>query len=261
MLNNYDITAEFRTELGVQRRTNEDSNGFLNPVDRETRARKGVLAIVADGMGGQTGGETASRLAVETVGRAYYTGSKNESAALVEAMLAANLRIYTAARLDARLYGMGTTCTALLICDDRAHVAHVGDSRLYLVRDDKIHLMSEDHSLVMNLYQQGLISLEGARRHAERHVILRALGTRPAVEVETWSKPFPVRAGDLFILCSDGLSDCVADEEIRAAVLANEPASACNYLIELARQRGGRDDVTVGVVSVRARSALFPRGQ
>ena len=251
----YEVIGEFRTDVGCQRRTNEDSNSFLKPKDRETRARKGILAIVADGMGGHAGGKMASRLAVETIGRAYYAGAKNESTALVDAMQAANQRIYTTARLDERFAGMGTTCTALLICDDRAHVAHVGDSRLYLIREREIYLMSEDHSVVMNLYRQGLVSLESVRCHHERNVILRALGSRPKVEVTTWSKPFPVCAGDRFILCSDGLSDLVTDDEICAAALTDKPASACESLVELARERGGSDNITVGLVSIQPRPA------
>jgi protein phosphatase len=150
---------------------------------------------------------------------------------------------------------MGTTCTALVLQNGTAISAHVGDSRLYLVRDGSIYLMTEDHSAVMEMVKAGLITLEQARYHPEKNVILRAIGSHSKVEVTTWDEPFPVRAGDRFLLCSDGLYDLVSDEEIKRIVMLSAPQTACENLIALAKERGGHDNITVGIVGLK------PEGQ
>jgi protein phosphatase len=147
---------------------------------------------------------------------------------------------------------MGTTCTALVLQNGTAISAHVGDSRLYLVREGGIYLMTEDHSAVMEMVKAGLITIEQARHHPEKNVILRAMGSHPDVEVTTWQEPFPVRAGDSFLLCSDGLYDLVENDEIKRAVEAAEPRAACESLIALAKERGGHDNISVGIVSLLA---------
>jgi PPM family protein phosphatase len=201
-------------------------------------------------MGGHAAGEVASRLAVEVVARVYYDHAGEPQPALSEALVAANHAIYAAARRDASLHGMGTTCTALALRQGAAFLAHVGDSRLYLVRGGEIYQLSEDHSAVAEMLRRGLLSAQEAREHAERNVILRALGTHAEVNVTTWEQGFPVRAGDCFLLCSDGLSDLVADEEIRHAVESAEAAQSCARLIALARERGGHDNITVALLSL-----------
>jgi protein phosphatase len=120
------------------------------------------------------------------------------------------------------------------------------------VRDNAIYLMTEDHSVVMQMLRQGLLTQEQARQHADKHMLLRALGTHSQVAVSTWGQPFPVKAHDQFILCTDGLCDMVQDEEIKAVVRAAEPAMACEQLIALAKSRGGYDNITVGVLSIQA---------
>ena len=193
----------------------------------------------------------ASNLAVDCISRVYYDNPRDPPFALVEAFHEANRQIFETAQADEGLRGMGTTCTALVLQDGSALAAHVGDSRLYLVRDQQIYLMTEDHSAVMEMVKRGLISPEAARRHPDKNVILRALGSQPEVEVSTWEQRFPVREGDAFLLCSDGLYDLVEDAEIKDAVLSTTPLSACEDLIALAKQRGGHDNVTVGIISLR----------
>jgi protein phosphatase len=244
----YDIVATVRSDAGCHREVNED-HCLYRPPNGDGR---GALAIVADGMGGHAAGEVASRMAVEVVKRIYYDYD-DASVALEKAFREANRAIYRAARSDGRLNGMGTTCTALALRNGLAYCAHVGDSRLYLARGGEIYLMSEDHSAVMELVRRGMLSREAARNHADRNIILRALGTRPEADVTIWQEPFPVRAGDCFVLCSDGLSDQVADEEIKRIVLSSEPDAACEQLIALAKERGGHDNITVGVLKVAAR--------
>jgi PPM family protein phosphatase len=248
----FSIEACFLSDAGCLRATNQDCGQLIEPIDTHRLRTKGHLAIVADGLGGHAGGETASRLAVETISRAYYefdnASLDDPHAALQQAFLAANRVIHQRARTELQLYGMGTTCTALALCGQRAYCAHVGDSRLYLMRGSEIYLMSEDHSAVMDLVRRGLLRREAARHHADRNVLLRALGTRSEVTVTSWQKPFPVRAGDVFLLCSDGLYELVDDTEIMNAAAETTPSAACAALIALAKERGGHDNITVGVV-------------
>jgi serine/threonine protein phosphatase PrpC len=247
----YTVVASLLTDVGCHRTTNEDSLRYIKPSDADLLAKKGVLAIVADGMGGHSAGEVASNIAVQVISRVYYESAGDAPASLAAAFRAANREIYDTSHRDTALKGMGTTCTALVLQNGLAFSAHVGDSRLYLVRDEAIYLMSEDHSAVMELVRQGILSLEQARHHADKNVILRALGTAPEVSVSSWGQPFPVRAGDRFVLCSDGLYDLVRDEEIRRAVVSLEPHRACARLVALAKARGGYDNIAVGLLSLQ----------
>jgi protein phosphatase len=243
-----EITIAMLTDIGCRRRVNEDACHYVQPADPETLARRGTLAIVADGMGGYAGGEIASRLAVEVISRAYYDSVEAAPAALAAAFRRASREIYRTAMKDRRLRGMGTTCTALVILNGQAFCAHVGDSRLYLIRDGEIYLMTEDHSAVREMVRRGLISAAAARHHEDRNIILRALGTHPEVKIMLWDKPFQARPADQFVLCSDGLSSLVEDEEIRRAAIPAEPGAACANLIALAKERGGHDNITVGLI-------------
>lgn len=247
---NYEIVASLKTDAGCHREVNEDCIRFVHRGDPASVTNKGSLALVADGMGGHSAGEVASKMAVSVISRAYYEHAENPQSALKSAFLQANREIYEASLKDESLRGMGTTCTALVLNDGFAFTAHVGDSRLYLVRDAEIYAMTEDHSEVMEMVKHGLISLEEARHHPDKNVILRALGSHAGVEVSTWDEPFPVRAGDRFLLCSDGLYDLVEDEEIKRASLGGEPQAACESLVALARERGGYDNISVGIVSL-----------
>ena len=119
---------------------------------------------------------------------------------------------------------------------------------MYLIRDHQIYLMSEDHSAVMEMVRRGAMSLTDARQHEDKNIILRALGPQPTVQVSTWKMPFPMRDGDQFVLCSDGLYDLVRDDEIKQTVITLTPPEACEQLIALANERGGHDNITVGVI-------------
>lgn len=246
---NYAIVASLKTDAGCHREVNEDRIRFVHRGNPTGVANKGSLALVADGMGGHSAGEVASEMAVSVISRVYYEHAENSQSALKSAFLEANREIYEASLKDESLRGMGTTCTALVLNDGFAFTAHVGDSRLYLVREAEIYAMTEDHSEVMEMVKHGLISLEEARHHPDKNVILRALGSHADVEVSTW-EPFPVRAGDRFLLCSDGLYDLVEDDEMKQASLASEPQAACESLVALARERGGYDNISVGIVSL-----------
>jgi len=255
----YEIVVSMQSDVGCVREINEDSGRYTQPDEEQAAGGKGLLVLVADGMGGHSAGEVASKMAVELISRVYYEEKTDARHALEAGFHAANKAINDWSANDERVSGMGTTCTALVLRDGLAIAAHVGDSRLYLIRNGQIYLMTEDHSAVMEMVKQGLISLNEARHHPEKNVILRALGSHPEVEVTIWDTPLPVRAGDMFLLCSDGLYDLVEDEEIKQLSVASAPFAACENLIALAKQRGGHDNITVAIVRLEAIGAVDAR--
>ncbi len=244
--------ASVVTDAGARRKSNEDCGRVVSPQEPEELARKGVLVIVADGMGGHEGGEVASELAVRMVAEGYASAETDPQAALVQAFQAANSEIYHLARRHRQLAGMGTTCTAVAVVNGMAYSAHVGDSRAYLVRADRIYRMTEDHSVTMALVREGLLTLKEARDHDQRNVILRAMGTHPELEVATWDAPFALRPGDRLVLCSDGLHDSLTDPEIGAIAGSREPYEACSQMLKLALERVCKDNVTVAVLRTYA---------
>ena len=244
------VSTGSTTDIGCVRQLNEDCCSVVQPSDPAILDEKGVLIVVADGMGGCQAGEVASRVAVEMVAHAYYVCEDEPSAALSYAFHEANRQIHKLSRSYGEFRGMGTTCTAIAIHGRVAHSAHVGDSRLYLVRSNSIYQMTEDHSVVKELVKRGELTPDAARRHPDRNLILRALGSRATVEVATWDQPLPVRSGDCFVLCSDGLHNAVTDDEICLAVQSGETDAACESLIATARSRGGHDNITVAIARV-----------
>lgn len=244
------VQASVMTDTGPRRQSNEDCGKVVWPNDAEQLAKKGVLLIVADGMGGHEGGEVASELAVRMVSETYTSAKADPQAALVEAFRAANREIYHLSRRHAQLAGMGTTCTAVAVVNGMAYSAHIGDSRAYLVRGDHIYRMTEDHSATMAMVKEGLLTLQEAREHEERNVILRAMGTHEEVEAATWDAPFALWPDDRLVLCSDGLHDIVTDPEICAIAGSTEPQDACARLLKLALERMCTDNVTVAVLRV-----------
>jgi protein phosphatase len=246
------------SDPGCHRELNEDSVRLVAPGQAAEDSGKGWLAVVADGMGGHQAGEVASSLAVDVVCREYSASEGGVAERLEKALQAANAEIYAQSASRQALGGMGTTCTALALVDGEAWAAHVGDSRIYLVRDGAIYRMTEDHSAVMDLVKKGILSSEQARRHADRNVLLRAMGHQEKLEVDIWREQFPVQPGDRFVLCSDGLHDPVDDEEIKDAVLRLDPGAACAELIRLARERGGFDNISVIVLRARPGSEATP---
>jgi PPM family protein phosphatase len=237
------VDASVASDQGPHRQTNEDCGQVIV-------SGKGVLVIVADGMGGHKGGEVASAMTVRMVKEGFAASEADPGTALVKAVQEANREIYGVARRHAQLAGMGTTCTAVVVVDGMAYSAHVGDSRAYLVRGEQIYRMTEDHSATMAMVKQGVLTLKEAREHEDRNVILRAVGTHEEVEVETWERPLALHPGDRMLLCSDGLHDVVEDAEMRAIAGANEPAEACARLVKLALDRDCTDNVTVAVLRV-----------
>ncbi|HEX8719380.1 MAG TPA: Stp1/IreP family PP2C-type Ser/Thr phosphatase [Pyrinomonadaceae bacterium] len=246
----FEIDASVQTDVGCVREINEDSGRLHRPSDPRQLAEKGLLVVVADGMGGHSAGEVASQMAADISSRVYYEAQAAPGEALRSAVEEANRVIFREAAADSAKHGMGTTCTALALCGGRAYAAHVGDSRLYMLRAGQLYQLSEDHSAVNEMVKMGLITKEQARTHEDKNVILRALGTTPEVEVST-VEPLDVHEGDQYLLCSDGLYDLVLDDEIAAALNESEDAHAAGErLIRTAKERGGHDNITVGIIRI-----------
>ncbi len=256
------ITVAARSDQGRVRKINQDSiyTGTI-PLAGNTSAQ---LCLVADGMGGAKAGEQASRIASE-VTQAQLQRSVDGQPALEDegwqtllrnAARAANRSVYEQARANAEQKGMGTTLTIALIVGERLHIASVGDSRAYLlnangVTDDGATAaqLTSDHSLVARLVDIGQITPEQARTHPQRNLLYRSIGTDPAVEVDTLSEQ--LEPGDVVLLCSDGLVNHVPDEELARIVLTQtDPKRACDQLVALANERGGRDNISVVIIRV-----------
>jgi len=244
------ILGAVLSDVGCQRKHNEDSACFVNAGKPPDDPLRGVLALVADGMGGHAAGDLASQMTADIIENHYWLEGEDPGEALTHAVLKANRAVFERSGSDESLEGMGTTLTAVVFENWRAHMVHVGDSRLYLLRSGEIFVMSADDSAVMEMVRQGMIDLAAARTHDDKNVILRALGTKPEIEPQRWPEPFPMLNGDRWVLSSDGLHDLVQDEEIKQVVLESDPEVACNRLVDLAKERGGPDNITVIVLRV-----------
>lgn len=243
------VDADLLSDVGCVRTNNED-NGRIMRDPNATPGHDRTLLVVADGMGGHNAGEVASALAAETLESAFPEMQKDPAQALKQAVLEANRRVYTESEANPERNGMGTTCTALLIQGSQAYSAHIGDSRIYLLRNGGIYLVTEDHSQVFELVKAGVLTLQEARHHPDKNVITRALGRQPQVEVATWPQPMPVQPGDGFLLCSDGLCDVLEDDEMNSVASAHNAADACEELVRLAKSRHASDNITVAVVKL-----------
>jgi protein phosphatase len=240
-----------QTDLGCQRENNEDSYGSWQPATDAEFAQKGLLLVVADGMGGYEGGQEASRLAVETV-KEIYAGSPAEDpqTLLFKGLREAHARIIHYAAKHPGMRGMGTTCTAVALVGKNLYFAHVGDSRLYRIREREIVRLTRDHSYVGRLLESGAISPEEAETHAQRHILTAALGAGEEVYPDVPDQPLTVEENDVLLLCTDGLWGLVSDSEIAATVSSMLPAEAVRRLVQLARERGGPDNITVLALAV-----------
>jgi PPM family protein phosphatase len=220
------------THTGLQRRENEDSVLAQPPV-----------FVVADGMGGAQAGEVASKIAVDAFAEGLPEDGSPEDQ-LRAVALAANRRIYELSRSESERAGMGTTLTAVFVGEHELAIAHVGDSRAYLFRDGELSRLTQDHSLMAELIRRGKLTEEEAADHPQRSIITRALGPEPDVLVDTWT--YPVRAEDVILLCSDGLTSMIP-EALVAEILNSEHAldRAAQALIDAANHAGGRDNITV----------------
>jgi protein phosphatase len=237
------VSHSARTDVGQTRDHNEDSYGVG---EGEPAERLGELLVVCDGMGGHAAGEVASRVAVDAILSVYYAdGSEERPLALEHAFDSANEQIYSTGHGS-----MGTTGVAALLHHDALHIANVGDSRAYLIRDGNIRQVTRDHSFVSDQVAAGLITAEQARSSPHRNVITRALGYQSEVSVDMFR--LPVQIGDIVVLCSDGLHGLVADDEIAEIIAGHGADTAVEHLVDLANERGGPDNITVAIARVEA---------
>ncbi len=225
-----------RTDVGLVRTLNEDD--YL--------VGEGIFAV-ADGLGGHEAGEVASRMAVRMLRELSLPQGKDPGSALRDALAEINRAIYQESVKNPNCDGMGTTLTALLIADQTAYIGHVGDSRAYLVREGRIHRLTEDHSIVGELIRMGMLSEAEARVHPDRNLLTRAIGTGPDVEIEVGYLEIAER--DRFLLCTDGLFGNVDDDQIcRVVATSADPESAVGDLVDLANRGGGQDNATAVAV-------------
>ncbi|MGE5593851.1 MAG: Stp1/IreP family PP2C-type Ser/Thr phosphatase [Betaproteobacteria bacterium] len=230
------MQASARTDVGLVRSVNEDD--YL--------IGDGVFAV-ADGLGGHEAGEIASQMAIRMLKEFKPPEGGDPGGALAGALEGINRAVYRRSVADPSCEGMGTTLTVLLIVGDTAYIGHVGDSRAYLVRDGRLHRLTEDHSIVGELMRMGMLSEPEARAHPQRNLLTRAIGTQPDVEIEVgYCKLAP---SDRFLLCTDGLTGAVDDGEIlKVMAAAQDPKSAVDQLVELAMRGGGHDNITAVAV-------------
>lgn len=248
------LEAASLTDVGLQRANNEDSYLYWEPESEDEFRRKGRLAIVADGMGGYKGGQEASRLAVETLRYVYdHEFSGDPQASLSAGLQTAHDTIQRYALEHPHFSGMGTTCTAVAIVDGQLSFAHIGDSRLYLIRGETTTRLTRDHSYVGRLVENGIVRSEDAESHPQRHILTAALGSGRELTPDIPERPIPLQDGDLLILCTDGLWSVVGEQQLSRIVHGNAPAQACRKLVEAALDRGAPDNVTVVILRVSGR--------
>lgn len=239
------------SDVGCQRTNNEDSFAYWEPASDVEYLQKGRLAVVADGMGGHEGGQEASNLAVQTIQQAYSeTPNGDPRSLLADAFQAAHKCIHRYAVEHPQLRGMGTTATAIVLLSKRLYYSHVGDSRLYLVRGRKASRLTHDHSYVSRLVEFGVITAEEAESHPQRHILTTALGVGPEFSSDTPEHPIVLETGDVLVLCTDGLWGVVSDQELAQIVSENDPSQACRLLLDLAKRRGGPDNITLQVLRI-----------
>lgn len=255
-----DIDVAVLTHEGKVRDHNEDRATFVRPSGADALATHGVLALVADGMGGHNGGERASRIAAETVTRAYFDSREAPRIALLSAIAAANQAVYESAAGSPEYKGMGTTGVAVAICRNLAWWVWVGDSRLYLARRGQIYRLTEDHTVVQDMVRRGWMTPQEAETHDDRNVLERAIGTHQTVDAGSCGSAMRLLEGDRLLLCSDGLHDVVRDEEMAASLSGQAIHTAGEDLLALALDRGAPDNISLVGIEVRAKSgASRPR--
>ncbi|MCX7748115.1 MAG: Stp1/IreP family PP2C-type Ser/Thr phosphatase [Clostridia bacterium] len=234
-----------KSDKGMVRETNEDS---CNIIAGYTGIP--VCFMVADGMGGHNSGEIASKTAVDFISKYILQNSgkliKEEDLpkVLIEMMGEANKEVYSKSKEDDAFSGMGTTLIVGVVLNKKFFVGHVGDSRVYLIRDGKIERLTTDHSFIEELVQNGTITREEAEKHPKRNIITRALGCFESIQIDT--HVFNIKNEDIYLLCTDGLTNQLTEAEIKEVIEGtNDPEMVCNELVKRANERGGEDNISV----------------
>ena len=236
----------FGTDIGLRREENQDAV-------RCEYFGHNILAVVCDGMGGERAGKEASSLAIDEFFQHFsesYSENLDDEAIrnlLIKSVSAANTVIYTRARLDFKNFGMGTTCVAAFVTNKTAFIANVGDSRAYLITDTGLYRITTDHNVASVLFEQGKITEEEMEVHPQKHMLVRAVGVEKTVLTDTFMLDYEDKIS--LLLCSDGLSGYCSDDEIYNVILNSDFDDVADELIKLSLSKGGRDNVTVAVIS------------
>lgn len=245
------IKLAVRSEIGLVRENNEDKFDFYEPDEPELLAARGSAYVVCDGMGGHNAGQIASELAARQFLYAYYHHGGEAQECAHRAVLQAHQYIADMARKIPSRRDMGTTLTALILRQDTGMLVHVGDSRCYRLRGEEFQQLSRDHTLVAQWVEQGILTPEAARFHPYKNVIRQAVGVVGEGEtLEPDIETFSIQAGDMYLLCSDGLTDMVPDEVIEQILKTEPPSRAAWKLLDRALAEGGQDNITVAVIKV-----------
>jgi len=239
------------SDVGCQRENNEDSFAYWEPEDDSEFERLGRLAIVADGMGGCQGGQVASRIVVESLQLAYLSSPETDpQRRLLQAVQQAHANVQRHAEERPSLNGMGTTCTAFVLMANQLYFVHVGDSRLYLLREGRLQLLTRDHTLVAHLVEAGMIRSDQVEDHPQKHVLTSAVGVADAIEPDFPSEPLRMQKSDVLLLCTDGLWGQMNDSEAAEILGSRQPEDAARKLVQLAKERGGPDNITLQVARI-----------
>lgn len=238
------------SDKGKIRNRNEDS--FLE-LNLKNSGNDTLLLVVADGMGGHNAGEVASKTVVSSIEN-YFKSEKSYSEnniinSLKESIEIANKEVLKASSENESLKGMGSTCTALFLKNNQTFIAHVGDSRAFLIREKSIKQLTKDHTVAEQMFENGMITEEELKTSPQRNMLTKAIGVSSDIEVETYG-PFNINSGDCFLLCSDGLTEHVDEDEICSITNTYGPEEACNLLVKIANKRGGSDNITAQIVKI-----------
>ncbi|MCC5908585.1 MAG: Stp1/IreP family PP2C-type Ser/Thr phosphatase [Balneolaceae bacterium] len=253
---NDDLHAVAVTNTGCTRAHNEDSVRFVQPSASVIKKRMGCLAIVADGMGGHASGEVASSIAVETIASEYYQSKRTPVKALEEAARLANEKIWSRAVQYQALKGMGTTCTAVAIAGRRLSVLHIGDSRAYLLKKERLIQLSEDHTYVQELVRLGKITPEQATDHPDGNILTKSLGTAPKRECDIFQAAQQFEPGDKLMLCSDGLYEYFSTDELAVLLQQKDLAEISEQLSSMVLEFGAHDNFSLLLVEYRRELAI-----
>jgi PPM family protein phosphatase len=251
-----DLHAVAVTDRGCTRAHNEDSVRFVQPSASVIKKRMGCLAIVADGMGGHASGEVASSIAVEMIASEYYRSKRIPVKALEEAARMANEKIWNRAVQNQALKGMGTTCTAVAIAGRRLSVLHIGDSRAYLLKKERLIQLSEDHTYVQELVRLGKITPEQATDHPDGNILTKSLGTAPKRECDIFQAAEQFEPGDKLMLCSDGLYEYFSTDELAVLLQQKDLAEISEQLSSMVLEFGAHDNFSLLLVEYRREPAI-----
>lgn len=237
------------TDVGRVRSENQDHYCVFDPEDPEQIRSKGSFVVVADGMGGHTGGTVASHTAIDAMYESFSTSQAESMHELVESAInSGNSAVRQKAQSNPQIKDMGTTCVCLQIRGKHVLIAHLGDSRCYMFRGNTAEIVTRDHTYLNELVDIGLLTAEQAEGHPDKNIITRCVGMSATLDIDYNRRE--AQPGDIFAMCSDGLSNFVTTDEIFEEVKASSAEDACKNLIELANSRGGDDNITVAVVKV-----------